>query len=59
MRYKLVLTYLDNTNKTFYIAENSFRARFRYMYVAIGENGNHIYINRQAVRTVVYSEVEE
>lgn len=58
MRYKITLTYLDGTTKTFYVVQGSFRPLFGYIYKATGEDGQEIYVNRQAVRTVVYTSVE-
>lgn len=59
MRYKITLTFLDGTTASHYVVMDSFKPLFGYIYEAIGENGEQVYINRQAVRTVVYTEEEE
>ncbi len=60
MRYKIVLTYLDGSTNTNWITQDSFQPIFGYSYyTATGEDGQIIYINRQAIRKAVYSEVEE
>jgi len=58
MRYKITVKYLDGTTETAYVLQNTFKRTFGYVYVATLEDGSSLYINRQAVRTIVLSEEE-
>ena len=61
MRNKIKITYLDDTTKQIYIVLDSFRFsnHFGYVYTAELETGGDLYINRQAVRTIEVTEVED
>ena len=53
--YKILITWLDGTTKSYDVVMGSFQMKFGYIFVAIeAETGKEIYINRYAARSVVY-----
>jgi len=53
--YKILITWLDGTTKSYDVVMGSFKQTFGYIFIATELTTNkEIYINRYAARSVVY-----